>query len=272
MTRPMLLAAAIVVSIPWHPAAQPAHPASGARLAGAEAPGASPQAVDPLGLIRYALRLVGTPYVSGGDSVDGVDCSGLVSLAFRRIALELPGSVDRLYRLGSAALAPLHLGDLLFFDTTEGRAPLRATHLGIYAGDGRVVHAASEGSRRGVIVSALADPYYRERFLGARRVFPWPEPLLTMALKDQPLASADPSVFPSHEPLTIRVYNEMTGGGPMDLGLLEGGKLVLSRRIAPTAGRPALVQIVPEVGAWTVTVRRIFKGRVLGTLEFRVVE
>ncbi len=116
----------------------------------------------------YAVSLVGSPYRLGGTSPEtGVDCSGFVGHVFRQAAgVELP----RDSRSISEAAQPLaqdelRPGDLVFFNTLN-----RAfSHVGIYLGDDRFVHASS--SRTGsVMVSKLSDRYWRERFDGARRV------------------------------------------------------------------------------------------------------
>jgi hypothetical protein len=247
--------------------AQPTHPPSSASAA-------APKPVSlPANLVRFALGLKGTPYVSGGDGFQGVDCSGLISLVYLKTAgLDLPKSVSTLYQMGSPARSPLHLGDLLFFDTAGDGPPSRPTHVGIYVGSGRVVHAASEGFRTGVIISALADVYYSQRFLGARRVLPWPGPLLDMVITDEHAPVVAEASYPSREELQIAVYNRMTGGGPMDLTLLKNGRQILARRITPSSGKPALVSMVPDVGVWTVSVSRIMKGRLLGSLTFLVEE
>ena len=112
----------------------------------------------------------------------------------------------------------------------------------MYIGAGRIVHAASEGSKTGVIVSLLDDPYYRDRFIGARRVVPWREPVLDLTLTDEEtstIAQVGAVRLPpgSH----LRVFNEMTGGGPVSFSLLKDGKEVLSRWIVPGAQKPAEV-------------------------------
>lgn len=118
----------------------------------------------------YAVSLVGSPYRLGGTSPEtGLDCSGFVGHVFRQAAgVVLP----RDSRAISEAALPLQQdelqpGDLVFFNTLN-----RAfSHVGIYLGDDRFVHAAS--SRTGsVMVSNLKDSYWRERFDGARRVPP----------------------------------------------------------------------------------------------------
>lgn len=116
----------------------------------------------------YAVSLVGSPYRLGGTSPEtGLDCSGFVGHVFRQVAgVMLP----RDSRAISETAQPLtqdelRPGDLVFFNTLN-----RAfSHVGIYLGDDRFVHASS--SRTGsVMVSNLNDRYWRERFDGARRV------------------------------------------------------------------------------------------------------
>ncbi|HEY9146321.1 MAG TPA: C40 family peptidase [Thiobacillus sp.] len=121
----------------------------------------------------YAVSLVGSPYRLGGTSPDtGLDCSGFVDHVFRQIAgIKLPHDSQAISEAtqpldDQAALQP---GDLVFFNTLN-----RAfSHVGIYLGDDRFVHATS--SRTGsVMISRLSDPYWHGRFDGVRRV-PMPE-------------------------------------------------------------------------------------------------
>lgn len=128
----------------------------------------------PEDIPMYAVSLVGSPYRLGGTSPEtGLDCSGFVGHVFRQAAgVVLPRDSRA---ISEAALplahAELQPGDLVFFNTLN-----RAfSHVGIYLGNDRFVHAAS--SRTGsVMVSNLNDRYWRERFDGARRVIP-PSPL-----------------------------------------------------------------------------------------------
>lgn len=124
----------------------------------------------------YAVSLVGIPYRLGGNSPQtGLDCSGFVGHVFRQTAgMHLP----RDSRAISDAAQPLardelQPGDLVFFNTLN-----RAySHVGIYLGDNRFVHAASSRTG-GVMVSNLNDTYWRTRFDGARRVLD-PLPVVT---------------------------------------------------------------------------------------------
>lgn len=116
----------------------------------------------------YAVSLVGSPYRLGGTSPDtGLDCSGFVDHVFRQVAgIKLPRDSQAI----SEATQPLDLsalqpGDLVFFNTLNHAF----SHVGIYLGDDRFVHATS--SRTGsVMISRLSDRYWHERFDGARRV------------------------------------------------------------------------------------------------------
>ncbi len=115
-----------------------------------------------------ALSLVGTPYKFGGkDPEKGVDCSGFVRHVYKNTSgIELPHSARQMSengtRVGKDELRP---GDLVFFNTMK--RPY--SHVGIYAGDGRFVHASSR-SRKSVTVSSIDDGYWSKRFNGARRL------------------------------------------------------------------------------------------------------
>ena len=236
-----------------------------------ETPGPFPSPPD--NVVRGARAYLGVPYVRGGQSRGGLDCSGLIYRIFHDEAgLDLPRGVQALFKSGPPAANPLHIGDLLFFDTSEDPSPSAATHVGVYAGAGHFIHAASEGSNTGVIVSALNNPYYRDRFLGARRFVQWRAPVLSLTLTDTDRYLVQTSPFPSREELTIRVYNGMTGGGPLDLAVLKDGVPVREARIAPSAQRASEISLVPDPGQWTVRVTRIFKGRELQNVSFLVEE
>ncbi|HVT57146.1 MAG TPA: C40 family peptidase [Thermoanaerobaculia bacterium] len=117
-------------------------------------------------LVEQAMSFLGTPYRHGGASRHGVDCSGLIGMVFGQQGVGLPRTAAQQFAEG-VAVAPEKLlpGDLVFFRETYKRG---ISHVGIYIGDGRFLHAA--GRRFGVIVSALDKPYYKRRYAGARRV------------------------------------------------------------------------------------------------------
>lgn len=116
-----------------------------------------------LQLTKTALRYLGVPYSWGGESFSGVDCSGFVQAVFRHNGIELPRTADAQFEVGRhVAYGRLQPGDLVFFQTyAEG-----ASHVGIYLGGGRFVHASASD---GVRVDSLSEDYYSSRYIGARR-------------------------------------------------------------------------------------------------------
>lgn len=193
----------------------------------------------PESIIKAAMTYRGVPYVLGGISRDGVDCAGLIYRVYSDVeGIDLPRGVRALFRSEQSTWYRLHLGDLIFFDTDGDPLLNEPSHVGIYAGQGKFVHAASEGPFTGVIVSSLAESYYRDRFIGSRRVIEWRKPVLDVVLKDDPSAVVDTDPFPSHELLTIRVINEMSGGGPINLELSHGDTNVQSEWVAPSVAKP----------------------------------
>ena len=118
-------------------------------------------------LVDQALDYLGVRYRSGGTSPEtGLDCSGLVLNVFRNaIGFDLPRTAAEMSRMGDKiGRKDLKPGDLVFFNTMR-----RAfSHVGIYLGDGKFVHAPSSGGK--VRVEAIATGYWSKRFNGARRL------------------------------------------------------------------------------------------------------
>lgn len=115
-------------------------------------------------LVETARSYLGVPYLWGGASAQGFDCSGLTMSVYRLNGLQLPRSSRDQYEAGSAvAKDELRPGDLLFF-STNGTG--RVSHVGLYAGDGTFIHAPSRG--RTISQDKLSDAYYQKTFVGAR--------------------------------------------------------------------------------------------------------
>ncbi len=113
------------------------------------------------GVVGVAMRYLGVPYVWGGASPGGFDCSGLVSYAFSQVGVSLPHSSYALWNVGSAVSRDqLEPGDLVFFDGLG--------HVGIYIGGGQFVHAPHTGDV--VKISSLGESWYASTYVGARRV------------------------------------------------------------------------------------------------------
>lgn len=115
-------------------------------------------------VLKTARQLEGTPYLWGGMSVRGVDCSGLVYTAFRLHGFTLPRDADQQAQVGQLlSVDELEAGDLVFFGPTSDDV----THVGIYVGNGDFLHASSSW---GVSTTTLLEGHYHQRFLWGRRV------------------------------------------------------------------------------------------------------
>ena len=125
--------------------------------------------IDTLGLVAYAASMQGKPYIAGGESPhQGFDCSGLVHHVFKQFNFELPRNSSAIAeQLDPIPLDNLRAADLVFFNTQGSRY----SHVGIYLGDGRFVHAPSPRTGR-VIISSMDNRYWNGHLSGARR----PEP------------------------------------------------------------------------------------------------
>lgn len=134
----------------------------------AEAPSLLQRATSSIqGTLATALDLVGIRYRRGGGSPDGgFDCSGFVSHVFREgLGLYLPRSAKAISQEGEPiALGELVPGDLVFFNTMRHAF----SHVGIYLGDNRFIHAPRTGGR--VRVEDMTQRYWSKRFDGARRI------------------------------------------------------------------------------------------------------
>ena len=124
-------------------------------------------------LISAAESYLGTPYRYGGLDRRGLDCSGLVYLSFKdAFNISIPRTAESLYAwTEKIPAAEMRAGDLVFFITTGPGI----SHVGIYMGNGRFIHAPSEGSITGVSYSQLDESYWRRTFAGAGRALPWNE-------------------------------------------------------------------------------------------------
>lgn len=115
-------------------------------------------------IIETAKKYIGVPYVFGGNTPKGFDCSGFLQYVFKENGFVVPRLADEQYMLGKAAkVSQLSAGDLVFFTTyTSG-----ASHCGFYVGDRNFLHASSS---RGIRIDSLDSDYWSSRFLGARKI------------------------------------------------------------------------------------------------------
>ncbi|MFZ5573239.1 MAG: C40 family peptidase [Thermodesulfobacteriota bacterium] len=118
-------------------------------------------------LREEAEKFLGTPYRAGGTSAKGIDCSGLTSQLYSRLfGINIPHNSTRQSRLPileSVPMKDLRPGDLVFY----GPGKKRINHVGIYLADGKFIHASRKA---GVTISSLSNRYWRNRFIGSKRV------------------------------------------------------------------------------------------------------
>jgi cell wall-associated NlpC family hydrolase len=125
----------------------------------------TPAGIDRDRVLLDVVSYLGAPYAYGGNNKEGIDCSGFTVRVYESAARkQLPRTTREQYQIGDPVEKDrLQFGDLVFFNTT-GRIP---SHVGIYIEDDLFAHASVT---RGVTFSSLESTYYRNRFIGARRV------------------------------------------------------------------------------------------------------
>jgi peptidoglycan DL-endopeptidase LytE len=111
-------------------------------------------------VIDEAKKYIGVPYVWGGSTPAGFDCSGLVNYVFTKVGVSVPRTVATLWAEEKPVSAP-NPGDLVFFDINQTGT---ATHVGIYTGDNKFIHAGSTG----VTISDMSLTYWKTRYMGAK--------------------------------------------------------------------------------------------------------
>ncbi len=145
-----------------------------------------------------ALSLLNAPYRAGGSRPStGFDCSGLVQYSYQQAGLTLPRTTEQQRRVSKPIrVADLRRGDLVFFDQ-EGK---KNSHVGIYVGNGRFVHAPSSGKR--VRSDTLSAPYWKRHISEARRINT-PDGRATMQCQSSGLADSTDCTVPPFPDLAL---------------------------------------------------------------------
>ncbi|MTJ91449.1 MAG: NlpC/P60 family protein [Desulfovibrio sp.] len=158
-------------------------------------------------LLRKARSAIGTPYVPGGMSPGGFDCSGFVCWAYKSVGVNLPRTAREQSVVGKRInnVEDMQVGDIVAF-----RHPRRGYHTGIYVGDGKFIH--SPHRRTTVRINSLDDPYFKGTFLGARRIkTDGSENLVAEAesrLNDYAEEKAVRDIYRSHKPTRSMAAND----------------------------------------------------------------
>ena len=116
-------------------------------------------------IISTAKKYIGVPYLWGGTTPSGFDCSGFVQYVFKAHGISLNRTCETQYKHGTyVSKSNLQPGDLVFFQNTYKAG---ISHVGIYIGNGQFIHASSS---KGVVISNLSSSYYVSHYYGARRI------------------------------------------------------------------------------------------------------
>lgn len=115
-------------------------------------------------VINTAKQYMGVPYVWGGETPTGFDCSGFTQYVLKQNGISIPRTAAEQYASGVSIMkSNLKTGDLVFFTTYKPGA----SHVGFYLGDNKFIHASS--SAKEVTISSLDETYFTEHYIGARR-------------------------------------------------------------------------------------------------------
>ncbi|RKD27531.1 Cell wall-associated hydrolase, NlpC family [Caminicella sporogenes DSM 14501] len=122
-------------------------------------------------IIAFAKSNLGKPYIYGSSGPSSFDCSGFTSYIFKHFNIKIPRTSKEQAKIGvKVSKANLQPGDLVFFDTS-GRNNGIITHVGIYIGSGKFIHASSGKRAKKVVISDLNEGFYKKKFVTARRVY-----------------------------------------------------------------------------------------------------
>lgn len=217
-------------------------------------------------IVQKAHEYLGTPYSYGDESKEGTDCSGLVYAVYKDVIGTAPErSVTGLYNSGDEVKGPPVPGDLVFFNTVGG-----ISHVGIYIGDKKFIHAASKGPKLGVIMSSLDEEYYKTRYLGAKRLLDYGAPVVKVLLPENSSSAKLYAPFTAGIPLYLYIINKQNPIEFLTVEAVKGSEVMFLKNIRVDREVPySLVWFTPVQGDWTFILKSE-QGKKLFSLQFTV--
>jgi cell wall-associated NlpC family hydrolase len=122
----------------------------------------APIAAKRQAIITEAKKYIGTPYLWGGSTPAGFDCSGFAQYVYAKVGLSIPRTTATQWA-GMTSISSPNIGDLVFFNTSG----TGVSHVGIYLGNNQMIHSGSKG----VTITDISTTYWKPIYLGARTAF-----------------------------------------------------------------------------------------------------
>jgi len=172
-------------------------------------------------IVETARKWLGTPYKWGAASWRATDCSGLTQNVMKEHGIKLPRvAADQYTVTQRVERAEAQPGDLVFLQGTGGKKPGKISHVGIYTGDGKFIHAAAGGKRRKVIEDRLDTPYNRAHFDSIRR----PSAEMARLAGEMDVEAAKQKLSPLQKGAAFVLGAITTGPGEPDIPAAAAGR------------------------------------------------
>ena len=150
-------------------------------------------------LTNTAYKYIGVPYVYGGTTTSGLDCSGYTQLVFKQLGIKINRTSASQYSQGTAvSKSNLQVGDLVFYNTS-GKG---VSHVGIYVGNNKFAHSATS---TGVTVTSMSTSYWAKRYVGAKRIATFDAEEVKNVASEIKDASIDFTVYTSRSEVALKL-------------------------------------------------------------------